>query len=334
MKDIDGLERRRMAEGFEEWSVATRLRPQPEDYPFDLDWAVLATVSLRAHVPDDAFTAQTLGTLRVGHGVAIGEDLVLTIGYLVTEAEQIWLQTGEGRVVAGHVLGFDAVTGFGLIRTLSPLGAPALELGDSRQVMAGDKLVLAGGGQAKRSVAVHMVARHEFAGYWEYVLDDALFTAPGHPMWSGAALIGPTGKLIGIGSLQMLQQTGKGKAAPLNKVVPIELLPPILNDLSRGGRQTARPWLGVLAEEISGRVVVVGAAKNGPAARADLAQGDIIMAVDGEPVTTLAEFYRAVWALGPAGVDVPLTLARDGDIFPMTVKSRDRRAFLKTPRLH
>jgi S1-C subfamily serine protease len=323
-----------MADGFDDWSVTERLRPQPEDYPFDLDWAVLSTVSLRAHVPEDAFTAQTLGTLRVGHGVAIGEDLVLTIGYLVTEAEQIWLQTGDGRVVAGHVLGFDAVTGFGLIRPIGPLGVPALELGDSREVMTGDKLVLAGGGQVNRSVAVHMVARHEFAGYWEYVLDDALFTAPGHPMWSGAALIGPTGKLVGIGSLQMLQQTGPGKAAPLNMVVPIELLPPILSDLSAGGRPTARPWLGVLAEEISGRVVVVGSATNGPAARAELAQGDIIMAVDGEAVTTLAEFYRAVWALGPAGVDVPLTLARDGDVFPMTVRSRDRRAFLKTPRMH
>ncbi|HUO22306.1 MAG TPA: S1C family serine protease [Caulobacteraceae bacterium] len=323
-----------MADDFEEWSVAGRLQPRPETYPFDLDWAVLATVSLRAHVPDDAFTAQTLGTLRVGHAVAIGEDLLLTIGYLVTEAEQVWLQTGDGRTITGHVLGVDAVTGFGLIRALDPLGVPALELGDSRQVMPGDKLVLAGGGLARRSVAVHLVARHEFAGYWEYVLDDALFTAPGHPMWSGAALIGPTGKLVGIGSLQMLQQTGQGKTAPLNMVVPIELLPPIMNDLSRGGRTAARPWLGVLTEEISGRVVVVGSAKNGPADRADLAQGDIIMAVDGEAVSTLAEFYRAVWALGPAGVDVPLTLARDGDIFAMTIKSRDRRAFLKTPRLH
>jgi S1-C subfamily serine protease len=322
-----------MAEGFEEWSVASRLRPRIEDYPFDLDWAVLATVSLRAHIPDDAFTAHTLGTLRIGHGVAIGEDLVLTIGYLVTEAEQVWMQTGDGRVVAGHVLGFDAATGFGLIRPLSPLGVPALDLGDSRQVMTGDKLVMAGGGQVKRSVAAHLIARHEFAGYWEYVLDDALFTAPGHPMWSGSALIGPTGKLVGIGSLRMMHKTSQGKSAPLNMVVPIELLPPILNDLS-SGRQAARPWLGVLAEEISGRVVVVGASKNGPAARADLAQGDIIMAVDGEPVTNLADFYRAVWALGPAGVDVPLTLAREGDIFPMTVRSRDRRAFLKTPRMH
>jgi len=323
-----------MTEGFEEWSVPSRLQPRAEDFPFDIDWTVSSTVSLRAHVPPDAFTAQTLGTLRVGHGVAIGEDLVLTIGYLVTEAEQVWLQTHDGRVVAGHVLGFDAVTGFGLIRALGSLGVPALQLGDSREVMTGDKLIVAGGGLARRSITAQMVARHEFAGYWEYVLDDALFTAPSHPLWSGAALIGPTGKLVGIGSLQMLQETGTGRASRINMMVPIELLPPILDELASGGRKTSRPWLGVLAEEISGRVVIVGATKNGPADRADLAQGDIVLAVDGEEVSTLGDFYRAIWALGPAGVDIPLTLARDGDVFPMVVRSRDRGAFLKTPKMH
>jgi S1-C subfamily serine protease len=333
MKDGNG--KSGMSDGFEDWSVGRKLQPRPEDFPFDLDWTISATVALRAHVPADAFTANTLGTLRVGHGVTIGEDLVLTIGYLVTEAEQVWMQTHEGQVVAGHVLGFDAATGFGLVRALGPLGAPALPLGDSREVMAGDKLIVAGGGLARRSIAAQLIARHEFAGYWEYVLDDALFTAPAHPLWSGAALIGPTGKLVGIGSLQMLQETSGGKASPINMMVPIELLPPIMDDLSAGGNlRPARPWLGVLAEEISGRVVVVGAAKNGPADRADLSQGDVIMAVAGEEVGALAEFYRAVWALGPAGVDVPLTLARDGDVFPVTVRSRDRRAFLKTPKMH
>ena len=334
MEVIDGFESWRMTEGFEEWSVPSRLQPRPEDFPFDVDWTVSATVGLRAHVPPDAFTAQTLGALRVGHGVAISDDLVLTIGYLVTEAEQVWLQTHEGRVVAGHVLGFDAVTGFGLVRPLGSLGVPALEIGDSRQVMTGDKMILAGGGLARRSITAQLVARHEFAGYWEYVLDEALFTAPGHPLWSGAALIGPTGKLVGVGSLQMLQESANGRASRINMVVPIELLPPVLDELVLGGRQSARPWLGVLAEEISGRVVIVGATKNGPADRADLAQGDIVLAVDGEEVTTLADFYRAIWALGPAGVDVPLTLARDGDVFPMVVRSRDRRAFLKAPKMH
>jgi S1-C subfamily serine protease len=310
MEAVKAMEPRLMVETFEDWSVASRLRPRPEDFPFDLDWVAASTVSLRAHVPQDAFTAQMLGVLRVGHGVAIAEDLVLTIGYLVTEAEQVWMQTHEGRVTPGHVLGFDTVTGFGLVRSLGRLGAPALELGDSREAMSGDKLLLAGGGLVRRSIAAHLVARHEFAGYWEYVLEDALFTAPGHPLWSGAALVGPTGKLIGLGSLQMMQQVGPNKASPINMAVPIELLPPILDELAAGGRKMARPWLGVLAEEVSGQVVIVGAIKNGPADRADLSQGDIVLAVADEEVTGLADFYRAVWALGAAGVDVPLTLAR------------------------
>jgi S1-C subfamily serine protease len=324
-----------MIEGFEDWSVTAKLQPRPEDFPFDLDWTLSSTLALRAHVPPDAFTAQTLGTLRVGHGAAIGEDMVLTIGYLVMEAEQVWMQTHEGRVVAGHVMGVDPTTGLGLIKALGRLDVPALPLGDSRQVMVGDRVIAAGGGLARRSIAAQLIGRHAFAGYWEYVLDDALFTAPAHPLWSGAALIGPTGKLVGIGSLQMLQQAPGGKTSPINMMVPIELLPPILDDLKAGFRgHPARPWLGVLAEEISGRVVVVGASKNGPADRADLSQGDIVMAVAGQEVRALAEFYRAVWALGPAGVDVPLTLVREGDMFEVTVRSRDRRAFLKTPKMH
>jgi S1-C subfamily serine protease len=324
-----------MAEGFEEWSVSKRLQPKTEDFPFDLDWTLSSVVSLRATAPPDAFTAGVLGTLRIGHGAVIAEDLVLTIGYLVTEAEEVWLQTHEGRVVAGHVLGVDQATGFGLVRALERLGVPVFDIGDSRQVMVGDRIIAGGGGLARRSVGGRLVARQEFAGYWEYVLDDALFTAPAHPMWSGAALIGPTGKLVGIGSLQMQQQTGNGRPTPMNMMVPIELLQPVLNPLLAGGGDLpSRPWLGVLAEEISGRVVIVGANKNGPAERADLGQGDIVMAVAGEEVTSLADFYRAVWALGPPGVSVPLTLAREGDVFEVEVRSKDRRAFLKKPKMH
>jgi S1-C subfamily serine protease len=276
-----------------------------------------------------------LGTVRIGHATAIGEDLLVTIGYLVTEAEQVWLQTGAGKVVAGHVLGIDTASGFGLIRALEPLGVPALQIGDSHEVLVGDRVIVSGGGRVSRSVAGRLVARQEFAGYWEYLLDDALFTAPAHPMWSGAAVIGPTGKLVGVGSLQMQQQLQGGKVTPLNMGVPIDLLPPILPALSAGGQDLKkRPWLGVLSEEISGRVVIVGASKNGPADRADLGEGDIVLAVAGEEVTTLAEFYHAIWALGPPGVAVPLTLAREGDVFEVEVKSKDRSTLLKKPKMH
>ena len=324
-----------MTEAFEEWSVAKQLQPKPDDFPFDLEWTLSSTVALRAVVPPDAFTAQILGTLRIGHGAVIGQDLVLTIGYLTTEAEQVWLQTGDGKVVAGHPLGVDTASGFGLVRALEPLNVPALELGDSHEVLIGDRVIVGGGGRASRSVAARLVGREEFAGYWEYMLDEALFTAPAHPMWSGAALIGPTGKLVGIGSLQMQQQLQGGKVTPLNMGVPIDLLPPILPALMAGGQDLPRrPWLGVISEEISGRVVIVGATKNGPADRADLGEGDIVLAVAGEEVATLAEFYQAVWALGPPGVSVPLTLAREGDVFEVEVKSKDRASFLKKPKMH
>jgi S1-C subfamily serine protease len=324
-----------MAEAFEEWSVSTQLQPKAEDFPFDLDWTLSSTVALRAIVPPDAFTAQILGTLRIGHGAVIGQDLVVTVGYLITEAEQVWLQTGAGKVVAGHVLGVDMASGLGLIKALEPLEVPALEIGESDQVMVGDRVIVGGGGRVGCSVSARLVGREEFAGYWEYVLDEALFVAPAHPMWSGAALIGPTGKLVGIGSLQMQQQMNGGKVTPLNMMVPIDLLGPILSGLMAGGRDLRRPpWLGVLREEISGRVVIVGATKNGPAERADLCEGDIVIAVAGEEVTSLSEFYRAVWALGPPGVTVPLTLAREGDVFEVEVKSKDRNSFLKKPRMH
>jgi len=236
---------------------------------------------------------------------------------------------------AGHPLGVDMASGLGLVRALEPLGAPALEIGDSREVLLGDRVIIGGGGRVSRSVAARLVGREEFAGYWEYVLDEAMFTAPAHPMWSGAPVIGPTGKLVGIGSLQMQQQLEGGKVTPLNMSVPIDLLNPILPALMAGGQELPRrPWLGVLSEEISGRVVIVGATKGGPADRADLGEGDIVLAVAGEEVATLTEFYNAVWALGPPGVTVPLTLAREGDVFEVEVKSKDRASFLKKPRMH
>lgn len=325
-----------MPSDLENWSVPAEYRPKADEFPFDLDWAVSSTVGLSATVPADAFTASILGAERQGHGVLIDDEgTVLTIGYLVTEADHVWLTTHDGRTVQAHVLGIDQETGFGLVRAVKPLAIPPIQIGDSRHAVLGEQVVIAGGGRVDRSISAHVVARQEFAGYWEYVLDEAVFTSPAHPLWSGAAMLGPTGKLLGIGSLQMQQPTIRGRLAPLNMVVPIELLPPILEDLKAGGLTAPpRPWLGILADDSENRVVVVGANPGGPAHRAELQQGDIILAVSGEEVTTLADFYRAVWALGPAGVQAPLTLERDGDVFDVSITTRDRRRFLKTPPLH
>jgi S1-C subfamily serine protease len=320
-----------------DFKISASVQPKPKDYAYDLDAALESVVGLRAIIPDDGFTAETLGTERAGNGVIIRENgLVLTIGYLITEAETIWLNLNDGRNVPGHALAYDQETGFGLVQALARLDLPALPIGKSSAAAVGTQVVVGGAGGRHRSVAARIVARQEFAGYWEYVLDEAIFTAPSHPHWGGTALIGPAGDLIGIGSLQLEHTSGKGPNELLNMVVPIDLLAPILDDLLKFGRpnRPARPWLGLYATEIEDKVVVVGLANKGPAQRAELRTGDIVLAVGGHEVQTLADLYRRVWSLGSAGVSVPLKLYREGDTFDVSVTSGDRASFLKAPRMH
>lgn len=325
-----------MSTEFEDWEVTPGAQPRASDYGFDLDRTLSSVLALSARVPKDAFTAEPLGTERAGNAVLIRDDgLLLTIGYLVTEAEEVLMQTGAGQVVQGHVLGIDQASGFGLVQALDPLDVPAIALGDSRHAGPGERVVIGGAGGRRRSLAGRVVARQEFAGYWEYLIEEAIFTAPSHPNWGGTALIGPAGDLLGIGSLHLQQQTSAGKIVPLNMVVPVELLTPILDDLAAGRMSRApRPWLGVYAQELHDHVVIVDVAAKGPAARAGLKAGDIVRTAAGMEISNLADFYRSMWALGAAGVEVPLTLEREGDVFDLRVASTDRRALLKTPRLH
>jgi S1-C subfamily serine protease len=206
-------------------------------------------------------------------------------------------------------------------------------------------VVVAGSGGRSRSVAANVIAKQEYAGYWEYLLEEAIYTAPAHPFWGGTALIGPSGELLGIGSLQ-IQAVSADPERPLplrsrqsddaNMIVPIDLLKPILNDLATIGRpnRPARPWLGLYATEIGSSVALLGAADRGPAELAGLREGDIVLAVAGGAVPSLAELFRRVWALGEAGVAVPLTINREGRTFEVTVRSTDRRSLLKGPVLH
>jgi S1-C subfamily serine protease len=312
------------------------VQPRPDDYDFDLDEALASVVGIRAIIPSDAFTAESLGTERAGNGVVIGGDgLVLTIGYLITEAETVWISTG-GNVVSGHVLGYDQETGFGLVQALGRFDLPALKLGSSAAVEVGEQVVVGGAGGRQSSVAARIIAKQEFAGYWEYVLDEALFTAPAHPNWGGTAVIGPGGDLIGIGSLQIQQMVANRQGEDANMIVPIDLLKPILQDLITIGRpnRPARPWLGLYATEIGDSVAVLGLASRGPAQQADLRTGDVIMAVAGTPVKGLAELFRQVWSLGRAGIAVPMTINRDGKTLDVSIRSGDRRRFLKGPVLH
>lgn len=325
-----------MAVSWDEWEVPAQGQPRAEDYGFDLERTLSAVVAVSARVPDDAFTAETLGTERAGNGVLIrDEGIVLTIGYLITEAEEVWLTTVTGKVVPGHVIAIDQNTGFGLVQALGRLDVPAIKLGDSARVMPGERVLVGGAGGRTKSVAAKVLARQEFAGYWEYLIDDAFFTAPAHPHWGGTAMIGESGELIGIGSLQLQHETANGKVSPMNMMVPIEFLEPILDRLlAQAPGPSPRPWLGVFVSEDDDRIVVVGLAGNGPARRAGLRPGDAILAVDGNRFDSLSGFYRRLWAQGEAGVDVPLTLEREGDVFEVRIASGDRRRFLKAPRLH
>ncbi|MGB8103578.1 MAG: S1C family serine protease, partial [Pseudolabrys sp.] len=260
-----------------EWKVPQAVQPRAEDYSYDLERTLSSVVGLHSIVPPDAFTADTLGVERAGNGVLIDDGLVLTVGYLITEAETVWLHLGDGHVMQGHALGLDQETGFGLVQALGKIDLPALEIGFSKSADVGERVVVGGAGGRTRSLAGRIAARQEFAGYWEYVLDEAIFTYPAHPNWGGTALISGTGKLIGIGSLQLERARG-GKNEHLNMVVPIDLLNPILDDLRKFGRvnRPVRPWLGLYSTEIEDKVVVVGIAPKGPAARAEIKTGDVV----------------------------------------------------------
>lgn len=298
-----------------------------------IDPSLRSVVAVRAHIPDDAFTAQGLGTLREGSGVVINEDgLVLTIGYLITEAEEVWLTTHDNRVVAAHALAYDQETGFGLVQALQPLDLPALALGHSGKAQVGDPVVFADG--TGRSIRSAIVAKQEFAGYWEYLLDEAIFIAPAHPSWGGAAMIGADGDLLGIGSLR-LQMMRAGDTVEINMVVPIDLLRPILDDMLTKGHaeRQPRPWLGVFSAESDGDVVVMSVSEDGPAAKAGIQRGDIISDVRDGGVEGLADFYRKLWEAGPAGAEVPMRIVRDGRESWLRVKTADRNTFLKRPLL-
>ncbi len=318
------------------WAFPAKLQPTPNEVRFDLKAALDSAVLLRAEIPDDAFTASILGTERVGNGVVIRDDgLILTIGYLITEARSIWLTTNSGTVMAGHPLAYDQTTGFGLVQPLGRLGVPALERGTVASSPIGADVVVIGHGGRAHSLKAKIIAKREFAGYWEYVLDEAVFTAPTHPQWGGTALVDKAGQLLGIGSL-LVQDALTDEAVDGNMFVPIDLLDPILDDLLRLGRPAgpARPWLGMYTTELQGHLVVGGLAKGGPADSAGVRLGDVVLEVADERVSSLAELFRRVWRAGPAGTQILLTLARDGALSRVPVHSGDRNDFLKKPQMH
>src|SRR5919106_744210 len=319
-----------------DWAFPAEMRPRPEDWRFDLERALDAVVLLRAEIPEDAFTASILGTERASNGIVIADNgLVLTIGYLITEASVIWLTTNKGTVAGGTVLAYDQATGFGLVQPLGKLGVRPLERGSMSSIRVGENVVVAGHGGRAHALRASVFAKREFAGYWEYVLDEALFTAPAHPQWGGSALIGADGKLAGIGSL-LVQEKIDASTIQGNMIVPIDILEPILGEMVKTGRanRPSRPWLGMYTTDAGARLVIAGLAPGGPAERAGARVGDAVLEVAGSKPKSLADLWRKVWKLGPSGAVVPLKVARKGKVTEVRIASADRNDFLKKPHLH
>jgi len=318
-----------------DWSLPSTMQPKADEVEFDLASTLAAVVMLKAEIPEDAFTASILGTERVGNGVVIRDDgLILTIGYLITEAESIWITANDGTVVAGHPLAYDAGTGLGLVLPLGRLSIRPLARGAAASVAQGDDVIVIGRGGRAHALKAQVFAKREFAGYWEYVLDEALFTTPPHPEWSGAALIDDGGKLVGVGSL-FVQEEFDGDTVKGNMFVPVDLLAPILDSMLASGRAPGPPraWLGMYTVEDKGRLVVNGLADGGPAEEAGVKLGDVVVEIAGERVTELAHLFRCLWRQGPAGSEVALTVARNGAPIHLKVRTGDRNEYLKKPRL-
>jgi S1-C subfamily serine protease len=302
----------------------------------DADSLFAAIVKVTTHAVPGARSAATLGREREGTGVVIGDNgLILTIGYLIVEAEDVSVVDSKGRTFSARVVGYDHATGFGLVRTIAPLGVPPVAFGDSAKVAQRDPVMIASSGDDTVAFA-YVVSKRAFSGNWEYALDEALYTSPPMMSWSGAGLFDRDGKLLGVGSLIVREASDEEPRVPGNMFVPINLLKPILADLVASGRRKgpARPWLGIAADEVSGRLVVARVSPDGPAERAGVAPGDIILAVAGESVRTQAEFYRKVWARGGAGESIPLKVLQGVDVKEVPVASIDRTEYFKRPTTH
>jgi S1-C subfamily serine protease len=320
------------------WALPQELRPDPDNLKYDFDTAARSVVLLRADVPDDAYTAETLGTDRLGNGAIIdiaGRQVVLTMGYLVAEATNIWITTHSGRIVPGHALAYDYASGFGLVQPLGTLDAGPLPRASSTALKIGDPLCVLAHGGLPHSLATTLVARREFAGYWEYLIDDALFVAPHHPLWGGTSLLNGTGELVGLGSL-LVQQTVEEERQEANMFVPLDIVEPLLPQLAEFGTRGTppRPWLGMYSTENNGRVVVAGLLATAPAHQAGVEPGDTVLEVAGTPVNDLAHFYRTLWQQGEAGATVNLLVQRGGNQKVIEIHTAMREQYLRTPVVH
>lgn len=310
------------------WRAAHAPLPGIEGEPESLD----AVVKLSIKAMPDARTSDTLGAEREGTGVVIDENgLILTIGYLMLEAGSVLVVAPDGRVFPAVAVGYDHATGLGLLRSAPAVARRPLALGRSSNIRELSTLVVAAHPTAGGITRACVVARRRFTGWWEYMLEDAIFTAPPRYEHSGAALIDEAGRLAGIASLWVSDAIEEGVAFPGNMFVPIDLLKPLLDDLLKYGRRQGggRPWLGVYSEEVEGHVVVTRVLSETPAHKAGVRRGDVILGIGGDSVSGQSEFYRKLWASGDAGTEVLLHLLRDRVLRRVRVRSADRMDYLR-----
>jgi serine protease Do len=309
------------------------VQPGNSSLPPEVAAALPAVVGVRTTIPEDRRSARTLGSEREGHGTIIDDEgLIVTIGYLIMEADTVTITDSDGRELPATIVGYDYESGFGLVRTTVPPRVKPMRFGDSDNLMLRSEAYVGGVGGEKASLKVKVAGRREFAGYWEYLLDNAIFTVPAYPLWGGSALIGADGTLLGVGSLLVQEALGPGAPAfPGNMYVPINRLKPVFDELVQtGGISTPpRPWLGVLTVEHMGQLVVGGISDGGPADRAGLQRGDILQALNGDVLDDIPDFYKKLWASGPAGTTISLRMERDNDAFEVKVRSGDRAKYHK-----
>ena len=307
------------------WALSAAAQPSATEL-------LSAVVKLRAEIPPDARTARFLGTVREGNAVVLDDSgLALTIGYLILEAMSATLFDADGRPVPADIIAYDYDTGFGLVRATKPLGVKPMPLGDSDALDEQQPVLVAGHGGVDGTIGAVVVSRRQFAGYWEYLLDDAIFAAPPHSNWGGAALISLTGKLVGIGSLFVQDALAGPEPVPGNMFVPINLLKPIFADLLANGRAGGpeRPWLGMFTTEHRGLVVITNVAPGGPADQAGLRSCEVVLAVGEQVVDSMARLFRLIWRTGEAGVSIALKIGRDGTTAAITVQSANRYDYLR-----
>jgi serine protease Do len=295
-----------------------------------------SVVKIDSIVPADARTANSLGTIRGGNGIVIDDKHILTIGYIVVEAETITITLPNGGVVPAELAGYDHTTGFGILKTILPSKLTPLQIGNSDKLNKEDLLYVLPYLTEGAPSAVKMVSRRSFTGWWEYFLDKPIYTHPMNTSFAGSALINEFGELLGIGSLYVSDAAAEGVPMPGNLFVPINDLKPILNDLIVHGKRTAdvKPYMGLTSNDDTGKVMVTRVNDDGPAAKAGFKENDIILRVNKINIQDTEKFYKIVWSQGGPGTLLDFEIERNNQIISLKLTTMDRNDFFVKPKYY